>query len=274
MNFSEFEEFGEVHDPEGWDEICIRKDEYETAKLLQGAGFVCSRPMDKEYQHYLDIDLTKANPSTRPPDEVIQRFSDEWLKTIGSQKAEVYARYATASGWREICRFVGKMKAAIVGNASRRRREVTGRFLYPEKGLYFYGLPGRLKTTVAKEIADFLKIPFYSILDIEQGWVEHGDGLRKNETFKGLWRGPCVIDDLGSETKEAAQFKTFNFAGLVKHRMDILDSHKTVTIIAGNLPPGDFGTGDSRAQSNIVGMCTPVLFNGGPDMRQRPVSRN
>ena len=260
MSFEEFDDYGDIFST---DETHIPLDEYELARLMQKNGFICNRPGDAMYRRYLEIDLDRVNPAIDPPSESVQRFAEIWTAHV-VEKTSIVTTHI--SGWEMICRFVGWMKAALIENEKNRQQNKTGRYFYPEKGLYLYGFPGRFKTYTAREIAAFLKIPFYDVFTIDREYQKNGATMFDTSAFRALHRDHCIIDDLGAETGHKHYGSASVFAELIKRRMDLSDQRRAVTIITSNLTPKALETADIRAHSNILGMCTPILF-GGPDAR-------
>lgn len=267
MGHEEVETFGDAFERE---EVCIPKGTYDLACLLQGRTNGCPVVWDtlpETYRHYRHYDLDRVNPAVNPPREAVREFAEKWTKHV-AEKTNIVTTHIF--GWEKICRFVGHMMAATIGNAERRRQNRTGRFFFPEKGLYLYGFPGRFKTYVGREMASFLKIPFYDVFSIDRQWQKSGAEMWSTPAFRDLQCGHCVIDDLGAEAGHKHYGGGSCFPELIKKRMDLLDQRRVITIITSNISPETLGesddANDKRAHSNILGMCTPILF-GGPDAR-------
>lgn len=265
MSFSEFEEFD---DPAMREETLVPQDTYEVAEIIQRLNVDCDETRMKNYRHYRHIDLKRVSPAVQPSDQTIRKYAESWENHV-RQNTGISTKHI--SEWERICRFVGWMKFAIVANAKRREQNETGRYLFPNKGLYLYGLPGSFKTYTAREIANFLRIPFYDVFSIDEQYKKSGELMFDSPAFRGLKREHCIIDDIGAESGGKYYGNSLVLSALLKERMTMLDTRKIVTVITSNVPPEDLQELDERTHSNVLGMCMPVLFSG-PDMRQKPTA--
>ena len=202
---------------------------------------------------------------TLPPEEEIRRHEEEFRQAVVRTSIDT----TNIANWSWIVRYAGMMRAALRGNFLCRQEDLPEKYLYPEKGFYFYGGTGRYKSYVARTLARFLGIPFYETHEIESDFLRWKDEFWKMEVYKGLRWGHCVIDDMGAESGQKVYGNIFPFSLLLKKRMDLKDRYGFTTIITSNFAlDNDLQEADERTYSCIMGMCLPLAF-GGDDARLR-----